>query len=62
MAQGLGYLIDRSRHSCSCLDNTCDRPFGPRQPFENQVTRLRLSPDLTAAAVDKVITSALFQT
>lgn len=32
------------------------------QPFQNQVTRLRLSPDLTSAVVDKVITSELFQT
>jgi sugar lactone lactonase YvrE len=32
------------------------------QPFLNQVTRLRVSPDLTSAAVDKVITSDLFQT
>ena len=32
------------------------------QPFEDQVTRLRLSPDLTGAVVEKVITSDLFQT
>jgi sugar lactone lactonase YvrE len=32
------------------------------QPFLNQVTRLRLSPDLTGGGVDKVITSDLFQT
>jgi len=32
------------------------------QPFQNQVTRLRLSPDLTSGVVDKVITSDLFQT
>jgi sugar lactone lactonase YvrE len=32
------------------------------QPLQNQVTRLRLSPDLTSAQVDKVITSDLFQT
>ncbi len=32
------------------------------EPFLNQVTRLRLSPDLTSAVVDKVITSDLFQT
>jgi hypothetical protein len=32
------------------------------QPFQNQVTRLRLSPDLTGGVVDKVITSDLFQT
>lgn len=32
------------------------------QPFQNQVTRLRPSPDLSGAVVDKVITSDLFQT
>jgi sugar lactone lactonase YvrE len=32
------------------------------QPFLNQVTRLRLNPDLTGAVVDEVITSELFQT
>jgi sugar lactone lactonase YvrE len=32
------------------------------QPFLNQVTRLRTSPDLTGATVDRVITSDLFQT
>lgn len=32
------------------------------QPFQNTVTALRLSPDLTGAVVDKVITSDLFQT
>src|SRR5215207_6330837 len=32
------------------------------QPFLNTVTALKLSPDLTGAVVDKVITSALFQT
>jgi sugar lactone lactonase YvrE len=32
------------------------------QPFQNQVIRLRLSPDLTSGRVDKVITSGLFQT
>jgi sugar lactone lactonase YvrE len=32
------------------------------QPFQNQVTRLRLNPDLSGGVVDKVITSDLFQT
>ena len=32
------------------------------QPFLNQVTRLRPSPDLTGAVVEEVITSDLFQT
>jgi sugar lactone lactonase YvrE len=32
------------------------------QPFLNQVSRLRVSPDLTSAVVEKVITSPLFQT
>lgn len=32
------------------------------QPFLNTVTALKVSPDLTGAIVDKVITSALFQT
>jgi hypothetical protein len=32
------------------------------QPFENHVTRLRLSPDLSTGVVDEVITSDLFQT
>jgi sugar lactone lactonase YvrE len=32
------------------------------QPFQNTVTRLRLSPDLTSGVIDKVITSDLFQT
>ncbi|HET6686375.1 MAG TPA: hypothetical protein VFH02_07615, partial [Jiangellaceae bacterium] len=32
------------------------------QPFQNQVTRLRPSPDLTGAVVEEVITSDLFQT
>jgi sugar lactone lactonase YvrE len=32
------------------------------QPFLNTVTALKVSPDLTGAVVDKVITSALFQT
>ena len=32
------------------------------QPFPNQVSRLRLSPDLTSAVVEETITSPLFQT
>ena len=32
------------------------------EPFLNQVTRLRPSPDLTGAVVEEVITSDLFQT
>jgi sugar lactone lactonase YvrE len=32
------------------------------QPFSNQITRLRVSPDLSSAAVEEVITSDLFQT
>jgi sugar lactone lactonase YvrE len=32
------------------------------EPFLNRVTALKVSPDLTGAVVDKVITSALFQT
>jgi len=32
------------------------------QPFQNQITRLRPSPDLTSAVVDEVITSDLFHT
>jgi sugar lactone lactonase YvrE len=32
------------------------------QPFSNQITRLNLSPDLTGAVVDTVITSDLFET
>jgi sugar lactone lactonase YvrE len=32
------------------------------QPFLNQVSRLRVSPDLTSAVVDEIITSDLFQT
>jgi sugar lactone lactonase YvrE len=32
------------------------------QPFLNQVSRLRLSPDLTSGVVEEVITSPLFQT
>lgn len=32
------------------------------QPFLNQVTRLRVSPHLTGATVDEIITSDLFQT
>lgn len=32
------------------------------QPFLNQITRLRVSPDLTSAVVEEVITSDLFQT
>ena len=32
------------------------------QPFLNQVSRLRLSPDLTGAVVEETITSPLFQT
>jgi sugar lactone lactonase YvrE len=32
------------------------------QPFQNQVTRLRVSPDLSGAVVDTVITSDLFRT
>lgn len=32
------------------------------QPFLNQVSELRLSPDLTSGVVEDVITSSLFQT
>jgi sugar lactone lactonase YvrE len=32
------------------------------QPFQNQVSRLRVNPDLSGAVVDKVLTSPLFQT
>jgi hypothetical protein len=32
------------------------------QPFQNTVTRLRLSPDLTSGVVEEVIESDLFQT